>query len=53
LRLIATTYGKAIEIIPSDELVIDRSLNADYFNKTTGYVPPEWPVLVQRMYEFQ
>jgi dTDP-4-dehydrorhamnose reductase len=53
LKLIAATYGKAIEIIPSDELVIDRSLNADRFNRTTGYVPPEWPALVQRMYEFK
>jgi dTDP-4-dehydrorhamnose reductase len=53
LKLVAKTYGKDIEIIPSDELVIDRSLNADRFKEATGYVPPEWPVLAQRMYEFK
>ena len=53
LKLVAHTYGKDIEITPSDELVIDRSLNADRFKEATGYVPPEWPVLVQRMYEFK
>lgn len=53
LKLVAKTYGKDNEIIPSDELVIDRSLNADRFRGATGYAPPEWPVLVQRMYEFK
>lgn len=53
LQLVAKTYGKSIEIIASEDLVIDRSLNADLFRKTTGYVPPEWPVLVQRMHEFK
>lgn len=53
LKLVAKTYGKVIEIIPSDELVIDRSLNANRFKEATGYLPPEWPVLVQRMHEFK
>ena len=53
LQLVAKTYGKDIEIVPSDELVIDRSLNADRFMGATGYVPPEWSVLIQRMYEFK
>lgn len=53
LKLVAQTYGKDIAITPSDELVIDRSLKADRFKEATGYVPPEWPVLVQRMYEFK
>lgn len=53
LKLIAQTYKKDIEIIPSDELVIDRSLNAERFKKATGYTPPEWPALVQGMYEFK
>lgn len=53
LKLVAQIYGKDIEIIPSDELVMDRSLNADRFKEATGYVPPEWLALVQRMYEFK
>jgi len=53
LELIAKFYGKTIDIIPSNELVIDRSLNAERFNKSTGYTPPEWSELIQRMYEFK
>ena len=53
LKLIARTYGKPIEIVPSDGLVVDRSLNAERFGRETGYVPPEWPVLVKRMYDFK
>ncbi len=53
LKLVASTYNKIIEIIPSNELVIDRSLNAELFNKATGYVPPEWSELIQRMYKFK
>jgi dTDP-4-dehydrorhamnose reductase len=53
LSLIAAVYGKDIEITPDESLVIDRSLNADRFTESTGYVAPEWPALVQRMYEFK
>lgn len=53
LQLVAKTYGKSITINPAEAPVIDRSLNADRFRDATGYVPPEWPVLVQRMYEFK
>lgn len=52
LQLTATTYNKLIEIIPDDTLVIDRSLNADRFNKATGYQPPSWPELVRAMKNF-
>lgn len=53
LKLVAEAYGKTIEVMASDELVIDRSLNADRFKDATGYVPPEWPALVQSMSEFK
>lgn len=53
LNLVATAYEKDIEIIPDESLVIDRSLNADRFKESTGYMAPEWPSLVQSMYEFQ
>ncbi|SEJ06067.1 dTDP-4-dehydrorhamnose reductase family protein [Frateuria terrea] len=49
LRLTATVYGKDIKIIPDDTVVIDRSLNADRFNRATGYQPPPWPKLVHAM----
>ena len=53
LRLIAEVYGKAVEIVPDDAVVIDRSLNADRFRVATGYVAPPWPELVKKMFEFK
>lgn len=52
LRLIADVYGKSIDIVPSDELSIDRSLDSSRFRAATGYVPPDWPALVKYMREF-
>jgi dTDP-4-dehydrorhamnose reductase len=53
LKLVADAYGKQIEIVADDALVIDRSLNAERFRDATGYVAPPWPELVRRMYEFK
>ncbi len=53
LRLVARVYKKTIEIVASDDVKIDRSLDATRFNEATGYVPPAWPVLVERMYAFK
>jgi dTDP-4-dehydrorhamnose reductase len=52
LNLVAQTYAKAITIEPSDQLVIDRSLDSTRFRTATGYRPPEWPELVRSMCEF-
>lgn len=52
LSLVAGAYGKSIEISADDDLVIDRSLNADRFNAATGYRPADWPVLIREMKEF-
>lgn len=52
LKLIASVYGKSIEIAPDAKLVIDRSLNADRFREQTGYVAPEWPALIKTMHSY-
>ena len=52
LRIVAKEYGKEIEIEPSDDVVIDRSLDASRFNNATGYAPPSWAELVHRMRVF-
>lgn len=52
LKLVADIYGKEIEIIPDSKLVIDRSLNAEKFNRATGYAPPSWRELVQVMHAY-
>ena len=46
LRLVAEVYGKKIEIIADDSVVIDRSLNSGRFASATGYVAPGWPELI-------
>lgn len=52
LNLVAEVYGKRIDIVPDEKLVIDRSLNADRFNSATGYRPPDWPQLIKQMHDF-
>ena len=53
LQLVATAYGKTIEIVPDDALVIDRSLDSTRFRTETGYVPPSWPALIGTMHSFR
>jgi len=53
LKLIATVYGKQIEIESDSKLVIDRSLNAERFQGATGYVAPEWPELIETMHAYK
>jgi len=52
LCLVAQVYGKSIEIIPDDRVVIDRSLDSTRFRDRTGYAPPAWPELVRAMHQF-
>jgi dTDP-4-dehydrorhamnose reductase len=53
LSLIANVYGKTINIIRDEKLVIDRSLNAERFEYATGYVAPEWPNLIELMHKIK
>jgi dTDP-4-dehydrorhamnose reductase len=53
LRLLAEQYGKSISIIEDDSLVVDKSLDPTRFFHATGYKAPIWPVLIQRMHEFE
>ena len=53
LKLIADVYGKRIDIIADEKLVIDRSLNSDKFRTETGYVAPDWRSLIESMSQFQ
>jgi dTDP-4-dehydrorhamnose reductase len=50
LNLIAVTYGKKIDIIADDKVQIDRSLDSEKFRKATGYQPPSWPTLIEKMH---
>lgn len=52
LELIASVYGKSIEITKNDAVAIDRSLNAAKFNTTVSYQPPPWTSLIQSMHNY-
>lgn len=51
LKMVAAIYGKQIEIEPDESFICDRSLDSSLFRKTAGYIPPEWPVLIEEMYK--
>lgn len=53
LKLIADVYGKKIDIVRDDKLVLDRSLDARRFQLAMGYIAPEWTELVRKMYQFE
>tara|TARA_R110000850_G_scaffold277144_3_gene424180 strand:- start:145251 stop:146117 length:867 start_codon:yes stop_codon:yes gene_type:complete len=52
LKIVAQVYGKSIEIVPDENLKIDRSLNAERFKDATGYVAPSWSELIKNMFKF-
>lgn len=51
LRLIKDRYDKWIGIKPDYGPVCDRSLDSTLFQRVTGYCPPGWPTLVEKMYQ--
>lgn len=53
LHLIAEAYDKNINIVPNDELVIDRSLNAKRFEAKANYVSKSWPELIHLMHSYK
>lgn len=53
LQLVAEVYGKSIDLVPDDQVVIDRSLNAERFRAATGYVAPAWPELITIMHSYK
>jgi dTDP-4-dehydrorhamnose reductase len=51
LKLIATEYGRHINIVRDEKFTIDRSLNSNLFSSTTGYHAPAWPELIESMHK--
>ena len=49
LTLLNDAYRANVEITPSDELVIDRSLDSARFREATGFRPAPWPEMIERM----
>jgi dTDP-4-dehydrorhamnose reductase len=53
LALVARQYGKKIDLVADESVVMDRSLNGSRFREATGYVSPEWPELISLMHSYQ
>jgi len=53
LKLISKLFKKNINIIRDDKLIIDRSLDSTRFQLATGYIAPEWPDLINLMYQYE
>lgn len=52
LQLVKAAYGKSVEIVPDEKLVIDRSLDSTRFRAETGWHPASWKELVGSMRSF-
>jgi dTDP-4-dehydrorhamnose reductase len=52
LTLIGEAYAKAIEIVPADDLVIDRSLDGSRFGEATGFEAPSWEEMIRQMHAY-
>jgi len=52
IKLIASTYGKSINVQPDERVVIDRSLNADKFRSATGFISADWTEMIKTMKSF-
>jgi dTDP-4-dehydrorhamnose reductase len=46
---IRSAYGAAIEILPDDNAVLDRSLSGERLREAIGYEPPPWADLLAQL----
>ena len=51
LKMVAERYGKNVEIEKYDDFRHDKSLDSTKFRLATGYKPPTWPDLIDKMYQ--
>ncbi|EAN8505911.1 SDR family oxidoreductase [Salmonella enterica] len=49
LNIIKKVYGKNIDIKPTDDFRIDRSLNSTLFRNKTIFAPESWTKLIEKM----
>lgn len=53
LCLISKIYKNKIRIDEDDSLIIDRSLDQSKFYEATGIKSPDWPSMIESMYQFK
>lgn len=49
LTLVNDGFNSNVTIQPDDSMVIDRSLDSTKFRTATGFLPPSWPEMIERM----
>ena len=49
LGLVNEAFEANVIIDPDESFVIDRSLDSEKFQAATGFVPPSWPDMIERM----
>jgi dTDP-4-dehydrorhamnose reductase len=49
LSLVRAAYRLDVEIIPTDRVQVDRSLDSSRFRQLTGFDPPSWQQMVDEM----
>jgi dTDP-4-dehydrorhamnose reductase len=52
LKVIKEIYDHNIQIIPSEDIIIDRTLISKKFEMATGYLAPSWKDMISDMYKF-
>ena len=51
LTLIKEKAGLDVEIEPDESFICDRSLNAERFRQTTGFVSPKWSDMISQLFQ--
>jgi dTDP-4-dehydrorhamnose reductase len=49
LRLLAEAFGRQVAIRPMEEPHVDRTLDGARFRQATGWVPPDWPSMIEEL----
>ena len=49
IKLLNQNYGAKVNIEPSNERKIDRSLDSSLFRKTLNWTPPSWEQMIEQM----
>jgi len=52
LTLVAQIFGKTIDIVADEQLVVDRSLDSTRFRRATGFKPKPWQELIWSLRDF-
>jgi dTDP-4-dehydrorhamnose reductase len=50
LGLVKEAARLDVELVPDDSVVCDRSLDGRRFQQETGYAPPSWPSMIEKLF---